>query len=84
MNVGVQFRGTVGANQSQQWFTFNWPASEQVLWTVVPDVIGTADAQIDWSVAVQLASATDITYWITVTNLTSSPVDIEGRYAVLS
>lgn len=84
MYTGVQFRGTVGANQSQEWFTFNWPASEQVLWTVVPDVIGNANAQIDWSVAVQRASDADVTYWITITNLTGSPVDIEARYAVLS
>jgi hypothetical protein len=40
--------------------------------------------QIEWSVGVERASATYITYWITIKNLTSVPVNIEARYAVLN
>jgi hypothetical protein len=40
--------------------------------------------QIEWSVAVERASSTAITYWITIRNLTSDPVNIEARYAVLN
>jgi hypothetical protein len=83
MTSGVQFRGTVNGNQSARWFTYNWPPSEQVVWTVVPDIVNTSAPQIDWSVAVQRASSTAVTYWITVTNLTSGPVDIEARYVTL-
>lgn len=84
MVFGVQFRGTVQPNQSQRWFTFNWPANKQIIWTVVPDSINASAAEITYSVAVQLASATTVTYWITITNLTNAAVDIEARYAILN
>jgi hypothetical protein len=38
--------------------------------------------QLAWNVAVERASATDITYWITITNLTGAQIDIEARYAI--
>jgi hypothetical protein len=84
MTTGVQFRGTVQPNQTHSWYTFNWPVSEYVVWTVVPDSINTTGSEITWTVGVQLASATSVTYWINITNQTSSAVDIEARYAILS
>ncbi len=83
MTTGVQFRGTVAANQTHSWFTFNWPATEYILWTVVPDSISTVP-EISWSVSLQRASATAVTYWISITNQTGSPVDIEARYAIVA
>jgi len=80
---GTQWTGTLGPNQTQTWFTFNWPATWHVVWTVMPDTPGTAP-QLQWSVAVQRASAEFATYWITVTNLTAASVTFEGRYAILS
>jgi hypothetical protein len=84
MTTGVQFRGTVQPNQTHSWYTFNWPVSEYVIWTVVPDSISSAGAEITWTVGVQLASATAVTYWINITNLTGTAVDIEARYAIVS
>ena len=40
--------------------------------------------QVEWSVEVQRTSATAVTYWISVHNLTAVPVGIEGRYAIMS
>jgi len=40
--------------------------------------------EINWSVAVQRADASNSTYWITVTNLTATTVTFEGRYAILA
>ena len=40
--------------------------------------------QLNWSVQVERATATECTYWITVKNLTSKSVRFEGRYDVLS
>jgi glycyl-tRNA synthetase alpha subunit len=40
--------------------------------------------QVDWDVQVERANTTQCTYWITVKNLTTSTVNFEGRYAVLS
>ena len=82
MTTGIQFRGTLQANQTQRWFTFNWPAAEHVIWTVVPDSISAAGSEVTWSVAVQRTSAAFVTYWITITNQIGTPVDIEGRYAI--
>jgi hypothetical protein len=84
MRVGVQFTGTIAANATQRWFTFNWPASWHVVWYVVPTSPRSGAPQIEWSVAVERASATAITYWITIRNLTSNPLNIEARYAVLN
>ena len=36
MFTGVQFTGTLGPNASNRWFTFNWPSTWHVLWTVMP------------------------------------------------
>lgn len=84
MRVGVQFTGTIAANATQRWFTFNWPASWHVVWYVVPTSPRSGAPQIEWSVAVERASDTAITYWITIRNLTSNPLNIEARYAVLN
>ncbi len=80
--IGVQFTGTVAANSTQRWFTYNWPAHWHVLWSVVPTSPRPGGPQISWSVQVERASYSNITYWISITNLTPEPVNIEARYAV--
>ena len=82
MRVGVQFTGTVQGNESHRWFTFNWPADWDMTWMVVPTTVRSGAPEIDWDVAVERASPTTVTYWITIRNLTSSPVDIESRYVI--
>ncbi|MBZ5685250.1 MAG: S8 family serine peptidase [Acidobacteriia bacterium] len=81
--IGVQFTGTLQPNQTQTWFTFMWPAHWHVLWSVVPITPKVGAPEIQSSVAVERSEDRYITYWITVTNLTNVPVNIEGRYAVL-
>jgi hypothetical protein len=81
--VGVQFTGTIPANGTQQWFTFRWPAHWHVVWTVVPTSPRPGGPQIEWKVQVERESDQYITYWISITNLTPVPVNIEARYAVL-
>jgi Subtilase family len=81
--VGVQFTGTVPANQTRRWFTFRWPAHWHVAWTVVPTTPRLGAPQISWSVSVERAEDAYITYWISITNLTGEEVGIEARYAVL-
>jgi hypothetical protein len=81
--TGVQFTGSLAANQTRCWFTFNWPAHWHVVWTVVPTTPRVGAPQIRWRVRVERASDSRITYWICITNLTGQPVNIEGRYGVL-
>lgn len=80
---GTQWTGTLAASQTMRWYTFNWPATWHILWTVMPTTAGSAP-QVQWSVAVQRATPEFVTYWITVTNLTAAAVTFEGRYAILS
>jgi hypothetical protein len=81
--TGVQFTGSLSANQTKRWFTFGWPAHWHVYWTVIPTIPRVGVRQIKWKVQVERASDSTITYWIEITNLTSSSVNIEGRFAVL-
>jgi hypothetical protein len=80
---GVQFQGSLAANQTQRWFTFNWPATWHVIWTVMPTTFDTVP-QLTLTVQVQRASAEFVTYWLTVQNLTTKPVNFEGRFCILS
>ena len=81
---GVQFTGTLTPNQKKNWFTFNWPATWHVIWTVMPITPKPGAAELAWTVRVERASATMATYWIEVSNLTNVPVTFEGRYSILS
>jgi len=84
MSVGVQFTGTVAANGTQKWFTFNWPQQWHVEWNVVPTSPQPGAPQIEWNVEVERASATAVTYYISIHNLTAVAVNIEARYAIMS
>jgi hypothetical protein len=81
---GVQWTGTLTANQTQRWFTFNWPATWHIVWTVMPTTVQSGAPQVTWDVHVERANAEFVTYWITVTNMTANPVTFEGRYCILS
>jgi hypothetical protein len=83
MTTGVQFIGSLAANQTQRWFTFNWPAVWHVVWYMVPTSAQTVP-EVNWSVAVERQDANYCTYFLTVTNLTGTAVNFEGRYAILA
>jgi hypothetical protein len=83
MSTGVQFTGTLAANQTQRWFTFNWNPANHIVWYMIPTSNATVP-ELSWTVAVQRADATHVTYWITVTNLTAATITFEGRYAILA
>lgn len=84
MATGVQFTGTLAANATARWFTFGWSASSHVIWYMMPTSPRSGAPQLDWDVAVERATSTQCTYWLTVKNLTAVPVTFEGRYAILS
>jgi hypothetical protein len=84
MTTGVQFRGTLSPNQTQRWFTFNWSATQHVLWEVVPNTARPGAAEVNWSVAIERADPSHVTYWITITNLTPASVQFEARYAIVA
>jgi hypothetical protein len=82
--VGTQWTGTIPANATQNWFTFNWPATWHMLWTVMPTTPQPGAPELTFDVRVERATAEFATYWIQVRNLTPVPVAFEGRYAILS
>ncbi|WP_427164309.1 WD40/YVTN/BNR-like repeat-containing protein [Streptomyces sp. C1-1] len=81
---GTQWTGTLAAGATMRWFTFNWPATWHVLWTVMPTTVHPGAPQVSWTTQVERASNEYVTYWITVRNLTQEPVSFEGRYEILS
>jgi hypothetical protein len=81
---GVQFRGSVPSGATYRWFTFAWPACWHVVWTVVPTTPHLGAPDIRWRVQVERASAGEITYWISITNLAGHTADIEARYTILA
>jgi BNR/Asp-box repeat len=81
---GVQWTGTLQAGESRRWFTFRWPASWHVLWTVMPTTVLPGAPELGWDVQVERADAEYVTYWITVSNRTDQAVSFEGRYAITS
>jgi len=84
MYTGVQFIGSLNPNQTQRWVTFNWSPNQHIVWTMMPNSPAPGAAELNWSVAAQRADAGHVTYWITVINMTGSPITFEGRYAVLN
>jgi len=82
--TGVQFYGTLGAGVTHSWFTFGWPASWHVMWTVVPLTTCPGAPQLKVRIRVERADANNATYWIVVTNTTNATVRFEGRYDILS
>ncbi|MDQ3618607.1 MAG: hypothetical protein M3391_00570 [Actinomycetota bacterium] len=81
---GVQWIGSLAANEARRWFTFGWPATWHILWTVMPTTPLPGAPQVGWTVEVERADAERATYWITVRNLTPQALQFEGRYAILS
>ncbi|KAA9356396.1 WD40/YVTN/BNR-like repeat-containing protein [Larkinella humicola] len=81
---GVQWNGSLAPNQTHRWFTHSWPATWHIIWTIMPTSPLPGAPQVSWKVQVERASAEFVTYWISVTNHTGSPVSFEGRYAILS
>lgn len=84
MQVNTQFTGSVPAGASKTWFTHSWKPESHVLWSVVPVSPAPGAPQIEWTVKVQRASETALTYYVTVKNLSAAAVDVEGRYAILN
>jgi hypothetical protein len=81
--VGIQFSGTVGGGGTKRWFTYNWRPERHVIWTVVPTSPNAGAPQLEWDVAVQRASPTALTYWITIRNLSAAEITVEARYTIV-
>jgi hypothetical protein len=82
--VGVQWIGSLAPGQTRRWFTYNWPQQWHVVWVMQPTSPQAGAPQISWDVAVERASTSYVTYWVTVRNLSASAVTFEGRYAILN
>jgi len=81
---GIQWTGTVAPYAEGEWFTFGWPASWHVIWTVIPITIGPGAPQLTWQVRVERSCPAFVTYRVKVQNLTAAPVSFVIRYAVVS
>lgn len=78
--TGTQWTGTINPGQVQNWFTFNWPTSWFVTWSIRPTTSG---GKITWDVSIERAANNTFTYWIRVTNTGTVATQFEGQYARL-
>ena len=83
INCGVQFSDTLESGKTHTWFTHSWPEDLTVLWTAMPVSITPDGDQTKWEVKIGRQSEDYVTYFITVTNVSSAPVHFEGRYCIL-
>src|SRR5262249_58597680 len=81
---GTQWTGSLNGGETRRWFTWGWPATWHIVWTVMPTTIRPGAPEVTWNVQVERANAENATYWITVQNLTPVPITLEGRYCILS
>jgi hypothetical protein len=81
---GTQWFGMIEGNQTQNWYTWGWPAGTPMIWSIMPLTPCPGGSQLTWDVAVERASATQATYWITVKNLSADRVRFAGRYDILT
>jgi hypothetical protein len=84
MSTGVQWTATLPPNATGRWFTYGWSQGLHVVWTIMPTTPRNGAPELEWDVAVERANSNQVTYWITVRNLTPINVAFEGRYAILS
>jgi hypothetical protein len=84
MYTGVQWTATLNPNETRTWSTLNWNPASHVVWYITPASMNASAPELQWTVAVERASAAACTYWITVQNLTDAAVTFEGRYAILN
>lgn len=80
---GVQWTDTMPPHSTIDYYTWNWPACWDVVWTPMSDTPSGGGPQITWNVQVE-RSPYYVTYHIVITNLTNAPVRVEGRYAILA
>ena len=79
MQTGVQWTDTMAPHAVIDYYTWGWNPALDVVWMIVPTTAFPGGPQIEWNVGVERSDASDVTYHITVTNLASSAVAIEGR-----
>jgi hypothetical protein len=84
MQVGVQFSGTLAPGENQLWFTYGWPQEWYVVWNVVSTTPVPGAPQVEWDIEVERASDTDITYWLSITDVSGNPTNFEARYAIMN
>lgn len=81
---GVQWTDTMAPNTTIDYFTWGWPGCWDVVWLPMATTPDVGVPEITWKVQVERSTPYLLTYHIIITNLTNTPVEIEGRYAVLA
>jgi hypothetical protein len=84
--TGTQWTDTMPAHAVIDFYTWGWPACWDVTWMISSESPREAGPQVKWKVQVERAPVSPyfLTYHIIVTNLTSQPVAIQGRYGIFA
>jgi hypothetical protein len=84
VSCGVQFDGSVAANSTNLYFTFDWNPAQNIAWSIMPTTTSSSGPELTLSnVGLQLSDSSDATYWLTISNPTSSTQSFQGRFCIL-
>lgn len=78
--TGTQWTATINPGQTQNWFTFNWPVDQIMVWSAQPTTPG---GKIKAEVSIERAANNTFTYWIAVSNTGTVATNFAGKYAIL-
>jgi hypothetical protein len=84
MYFHVQIVDTMQPNARIDYVAWGADPSWDLIWMVVPTTPGAGKPQVEWNVAVERADNAHVTYHVTISNLTSAPLGVEGRFAILN
>lgn len=79
--TGTQFQGSIGAGQTQRWFTHSWPVDMIAHWVIVPTTVVGGGPKLTWDVATE-RTGNGLTYWITIRNLSSQTISYQAKYSL--
>jgi len=78
---GTEVLGSIPSFDSKRWITSDWPIEWRVVWSLVPSPIG---SRIESSIVTERQAEGLLRYYLSVRNLSPTPVTIEARYVVIA
>jgi subtilisin family serine protease len=77
--TGTQFENTIKPGETQRWFTHSWPSEYIAQWSIRPT---SPEGRLDWSVDVKREQDGDLTYFLTIENVSNVTTGFEAKYVL--
>ncbi len=77
--TGTQFESTIDPGETQRWFTHSWPSEYVADWSVRPS---SPEGRLDTTVDVKREPDGDLTYFLTIENVSDVQTGFEAKYVL--